>query len=294
MSFAARLGDVARTVEAELSAELDHLAEGRTPATLLEATRYALLGGGKRFRPFLVMETARLFGGDASQPAAARVGAAFEALHAYSLVHDDLPAMDDDDMRRGRPTVHCAYDEATAILVGDGLQALAFALITSPPVAADQAGPLARLLAEASGLPGMVGGQYRDLNAVSLDRDGVALMQAMKTGALLTACCEAGAIVGGADATERARMVAFGDVLGRAFQLADDLLDVEGTVEETGKRVHKDEAGGKATLAQLLGPQEARVHLMAMVEEANAIVRPYGPAGEVLMEASHFVAERRS
>lgn len=294
MGFAARLAGVAETVEAVLSAEMDRLAEGPAPPKLVEATRYALLGGGKRFRPFLVMESARLFGGAAVEDVAARVGGAFEALHAYSLVHDDLPAMDDDDLRRGRPTVHKAYDEATAILVGDGLQAVAFSLMVEPPVPAAHAARLVRILADAAGLAGMVGGQYRDLNAGALDPDGIAQMQAMKTGALLTASCEAGAVVGGAGRDDQARLAAFGATLGAAFQLADDLLDVEGTAEETGKRVGKDEAGGKATLAQVMGPQRARAHLGALVDEAAGALAPYGERAAVLREACRFVAERRS
>lgn len=292
MAFAERLKAAATDVEDLLAAELSALAAGRAPKRLVEATRYALLGGGKRFRPFLVIETAHVLGGPAD--AAARVGAAFEALHAYSLVHDDLPAMDDDDLRRGRPTVHRAYDEATAILVGDGLQAFAFQLIASPPVPASAMGPLARLLAEASGLQGMVGGQYRDLNASGLDEAGVELMQAMKTGALLAGSCEAGAVLSGAPPEVRERIAAFGALIGRAFQLADDLLDIEGTVEETGKRVGKDADGGKVTIASLLGPRNARVRLNALVAEAANIIGAFGPKAEALVEACHFVANRRS
>lgn len=295
MRFEARLAETAAATDAAMARVLDdHAADGRSPAALIEATRYALLGGGKRFRPFLVMECARLTGGPAD--AAAAVGAAFECLHAYSLVHDDLPAMDDDDLRRGRPTVHKAYDEATAILVGDGLQALAFDIIASPPVPEAAAGALARLLARASGLAGMVGGQYRDLNADGLDAAGVRLMQSMKTGALIRGACEAGAVVAGADADTVTRLSRFGARLGEAFQLADDLLDLEGTTEETGKRVGKDEAEGKATIPQLVGAQKARALLAEAVEEAAGELAPFGDAeaAAVLREACHFVATRRS
>jgi len=293
MDFGERLSQAAAATDAVLDGALARLAEeGRAPERLLEATRHALLGGGKRFRPFLVMETAALCGGP--EDAAAAVGAGFECLHAYSLVHDDLPAMDDDDMRRGRPTVHKAYDEATAILVGDGLQALAFALVTGPPVPTGAAGSLGHLLAAASGFSGMVGGQYRDLNAIGLDADGIRLMQAMKTGALIRAACEAGAVVAGASQETRQRFARYGAFLGEAFQLADDLLDLEGTVEETGKRVGKDAAGGKATIAALLGPAAARERLCAKVAQASAALDPFGDHATTLKHAARFVAERRS
>ncbi|MBJ3777201.1 polyprenyl synthetase family protein [Acuticoccus mangrovi] len=293
MDFAARLAETARLTDAALAEALAGLAaEGRVPATLLAATEHALLGGGKRFRPFLVIEATILCDGPAD--AAIAVGAAFECVHAYSLVHDDLPAMDDDDMRRGRPTVHKAYDEATAILVGDGLQALAFEIVTAPPVPIDAAGPLARLLAAAAGFQGMVGGQHRDLNAAGLDADGIRLMQGMKTGALIRAAAEAGAIVAGAPEEARRRLAEFGALIGEAFQLADDLLDIEGTAEETGKRVNKDAEGGKATLAALLGPEAARVRLGETVARASEILAPFGARADVLREACRFVAERRS
>ena len=294
MRFAERLAAAADATDRVMTAAIERMRrEGRAPDRLLEATAYALLGGGKRFRPFLVIEAARIFGGD-SAAAAAAVGAGFECLHAYSLVHDDLPAMDDDDLRRGRPTVHKAYDEATAILVGDGLQALAFWLVASPPVPAHAAGALAALLAEASGPAGMVGGQYRDLNAIGLDADGIRLMQSMKTGALIAASCEAGAVVADAPPEGRARLAAFGARIGEAFQLADDLLDIEGTAEETGKRVGKDAAGGKATLAALIGVDAARVRLRETVDAAVAELEPFANAADVLKEAATFVAERRS
>lgn len=289
--FQKRLAEAAAETDRVLEASMDSLAaEKRAPAALIEATRYALLGGGKRFRPFLVIECAGLFGPSA---AAATVGAAFECLHAYSLVHDDLPAMDDDDLRRGRPTVHKAYDEATAILVGDGLQTLAFQLITAPPVPEGTAGKLAALLASASGFAGMVGGQYRDLNAVGLDADGIRLMQSMKTGALIRSSCEAGAILGGASEGAQAALSRYGALLGEAFQLSDDLLDVEGTTAETGKRVGKDEAEGKATIASLLGVDAARARLADLVEEAAQCLCQVGPSS-VLADACAFVANRRS
>lgn len=293
MGFAERLQAAAQVCDDVLANAINGLRhDGRSPGALVDATQYALLGGGKRFRPFLVIETGRLFSGD--DAAAAQVGAAFECLHAYSLVHDDLPAMDDDDLRRGRPTVHKQYDEATAILVGDGLQALAFELMTTPPVPAATAGPLAALLAKASGCAGMVGGQYRDLNAIGLDSEGVRLMQAMKTGALIAGACRAGALVAGADEGATAKITLFGEKLGEAFQVADDLLDLVGTAEETGKRVGKDEAEGKATIPQLIGIDAARTHLSQVVEAAAAALYPFGKDAAILLEACRFVAERRS
>lgn len=293
MGFGERLAAAAAATDAVLDRALGELAaEGRAPGRLLEATRHALLGGGKRFRPFLVIETAALCGGP--QDAAVAVAAGFECLHAYSLVHDDLPAMDDDDVRRGRPTVHRAYDEATAILVGDGLQALAFELVTAPPVPQAVAGALAHLLAQGSGFAGMVGGQYRDLNALGLDVEGIRLMQSMKTGALIRAACEAGAVVSAASGDTRVRLARFGALLGEAFQLADDLLDLEGTAEETGKRVGKDADGGKATIPALLGPSAARERLCDRVAKAAAELETFGEAAATLREAARFVAERRS
>ncbi|MEO1104643.1 MAG: polyprenyl synthetase family protein, partial [Pseudomonadota bacterium] len=234
----------------------------------------------------------RTRGDDSDAPA--HVGAAFECLHAYSLVHDDLPAMDDDDLRRGRPTVHKAYDEATAILVGDGLQTLAFEIITAPPVPEAAAGRLAGILARASGIAGMVGGQYRDLNAIGLDTPGVRLMQSMKTGALIRGACEAGAVTAGASPDCARALSEFGARLGEAFQLADDLLDLEGTTEETGKRVGKDDAEGKVTIPQLIGVDAARARLWEVVAQTSALLEPFGARADVLREACRLVAERRS
>ncbi|WP_226578478.1 polyprenyl synthetase family protein [Acuticoccus sediminis] len=290
MDFAARLAAAAEATNRVMDQALQ--PSPAVPDRLLNATRYATLAGGKRFRPFLVIESAALF--DVPADAAAAVAAAFECLHSYSLVHDDLPAMDDDDLRRGQPTVHKAYDEATAILVGDGLQALAFELITGDPVPSDVAGPLAHLLARASGNAGMVGGQYRDLNAIGLDAEGIRLMQSMKTGRLIAGACEAGAVLGRADAGARAALVRYGDLLGEAFQLADDLLDVEGTAEETGKRVGKDAGADKATLVGLIGPAAARARLAEIVAAAADTLAPFGDRASVLREASRFVADRRS
>ncbi|MEM7696452.1 MAG: polyprenyl synthetase family protein [Pseudomonadota bacterium] len=292
MGFAAQLTAAAERTDGALDAALAGLsADGRAPERLIAATRHALLGGGKRFRPFLAIECARLFGEDG--PAPVTVGAAFECLHAYSLVHDDLPAMDDDDLRRGRPTVHKAFDEATAILVGDGLQSLAFRLLSGPPVPSSAQGPLVRCLAEGAGFAGMVGGQYRDINAAGLDVDGVRQMQSMKTGALIAGACEAGALVAGAPGDEVGRLRQFGAMLGEAFQLADDLLDLEGTEAETGKRVGKDADEGKVTLPELLGLSAAKARVEGLAAAAAETLGPFGAAGDTLRAACRFVVERK-
>ena len=240
-AFAARLAEVGAAMEAELDALLRTRAlagEPARPARLLEAMRYGVLGGGKRLRPFLVVETARAFGLVGQGPR--RVGAAIECVHGYSLIHDDLPAMDDDDLRRGRPTVHRAFDEATAILAGDGLLTLAFEILARPQTAPD-AGVRADLcagLARASGMAGMVGGQMLDIAAESattpLGLEAISLLQAMKTGALLRFSVEAGAAVAGAPAAARAALTRYGEALGKAFQVADDLLDAEGDTSALG------------------------------------------------------------
>ncbi len=293
MNFPERLRAAAERTDAVLSAVLTDLAEkDHAPDRLLMATRHALLAGGKRFRPFLVMECAALVG--SNDTAAAQVGAGFECLHAYSLVHDDLPAMDDDDMRRGQPTVHKAFDEATAILVGDGLQALAFQLLATAPVPASAAVELLQVLARGSGFEGMVGGQYRDLNATGFDADGVRQMQAMKTGALITGACEAGAVVGGASPAAQHALTRYGELLGLAFQLSDDLLDIEGSAEEVGKRVGKDADEGKVTLAGLLGIDEAKSMLEETVVQAASCLDMFGDEGAILRHACRFVADRRS
>ena len=298
--FPARLAAVAVAVEERLSAALSgeampgHAAQER----LVAAMRHGALGGGKRLRPFLVVETAVFLGGEGLRAGALEAGAAIEALHCYSLVHDDLPAMDDDDLRRGRPTVHVAYDEATAILAGDGLLTLAFTMLARPSVHPDPAVRIALvgLLAEAAGAGGMVGGQALDLAGA----DGapgeaeIARMQALKTGRLLSAAVAMGAALAGAGADERVRLATYAEALGLAFQLADDLLDLEGSAEDVGKRTGKDAGRGKATLPALHGAAAARQRLAALVGEAEAALAPFGPAADGLREAARFVAARRS
>ena len=256
--------------------------------------RYAVLGGGKRLRAFLTLEVAGLFGADA--PGAERAAAAVECLHAYSLVHDDMPCMDDDDLRRGKPTVHKAWDEATAVLAGDALQTLAFEILTDPATHVDGnvRARLALRLAQASGHAGMVGGQAIDLAAESakipLGPAQVKRLQALKTGALIEYAAEAGAIIAQASEADTARIRAYA----RALEIADDLLDVTGSEAEVGKRVGKDAGAGKATFVDILGIDGARARAAELVAEATAQVAPYGASAARLVEAAHFVVERRS
>ena len=265
------------------------------PARLLEAMRHGVLNGGKRLRPFLVLESAALFGAD--EQASLRVAAAVECVHCYSLIHDDLPAMDDDDLRRGQPTVHKAFDEATAILAGDSLLTLAFEIIAdeATALAADRRAALVLALARAAGIGGMAGGQALDLEAgrVRPDETGIITLQAMKTGALIRFACEAGAIVAGAPAADRERLAEFGSAIGLAFQLADDLLDLTSDAATMGKATGKDEAAGKATLVGLYGADWARKQLKGLVAQAHELLKPYGTDAATLKSAASFVAARR-
>ncbi|AIQ88531.1 Polyprenyl synthetase [Methylobacterium oryzae CBMB20] len=270
------------------------------PSRLMEAMRHAVLGGGKRLRPFLAIETARMLGG--SEAAALAAGAGVELIHCYSLVHDDLPAMDDDDMRRGKPTVHKAYDEATAILVGDALQTLAFEIVADPtwqPEARIRA-DLVLGLARASGLGGMVGGQLLDLTAegrfgvANMDVDDTLRMQAMKTGAILAFSVEAGAIVGGADESQRAALLRYGLALGQAFQIADDILDREASPEAMGKATGKDKDAGKATLVDRLGIDGARAECDRLVGVCEDAVSSWGEGARILRDAARFTVARKT
>jgi farnesyl diphosphate synthase len=303
--FLARLNAVAADTEALLDRLLrPQPSEGEIgrPARLVEAMRYASLGGGKRLRPFLVVETAALF--NVRRDRALMVGAALECVHCYSLAHDDLPAMDNDALRRGQPTVHRAFDEATAILAGDGLLTYAFDILSRPDThpSASVRIALVGLLARAAGLGGMVGGQMLDLAAegrfaegpLVLDESEVTTLQAMKTGALLRFACVAGAILAEAPAEKREALDRYGSALGRAFQIADDLLDVEGDAAMIGKSTGKDAAAGKATLVGILGPANAKVRLKHLVAQAETALAPFGADAAVLKAAAHFVAERRA
>ncbi|PWE29341.1 farnesyl-diphosphate synthase [Maritimibacter sp. 55A14] len=287
--FPDRLAQAARAVQATLDDILAPLPH--EPVT--EAMRYAL-GGGKRLRAFLVLEGARLHG--VAEPGALRAGAAVECIHAYSLVHDDLPCMDDDDLRRGQPTVHVKWGEATAVLAGDALQALAFEILAAPETCPDPARRLALIggLARAAGAQGMVLGQARDIAAESatapLGLDEITALQAGKTGALIGWSAEAGAHLAGADP---APLRAFADALGLAFQIADDILDVEGDAQIAGKRLGKDAAAGKATFVSLLGLDGAKARAADLAEAACAALAPYGAAADGLRQTARFVIARQ-
>ncbi|OBQ69727.1 polyprenyl synthetase family protein [Mesorhizobium erdmanii] len=266
------------------------------PDRLMAAMRHGVLNGGKRLRPFLVMESAALFSADGE--AALRVAAALECVHCYSLIHDDLPAMDDDDLRRGQPTVHKAFDEATAILAGDALLTLAFDITAGEATVlpAERRAALVLALARAAGAGGMVGGQKLDLEAEQTppDEAGIIRLQAMKTGALIRFACEAGAIIAGAPADERERLAEFGSAIGLAFQLADDLLDLTADASQMGKATGKDAAAGKGTLVALHGANWARSQLNGLVGQAHALLEPFGDKAALLKQAATFVATRNS
>ncbi len=296
--FPKRLSDTAAMLEAYLKQVLAAEARRGTPNRLLNAMEHALLSGGKRLRPLLVIETARLFGFASAE--SLHAAAAIECIHCYSLVHDDLPSMDNDKMRRGQPTVWKAYDEWTAILAGDALQALAFEMLARPTCHPDPAvrGELVAVVAEAAGASGMVGGQALDLEAEKLragaapDVTHIALLQTMKTGRLICAACEAGAILTKASAKERAALLRYGENLGFAFQISDDLLDAEGKAAIVGKATRKDKAAGKATLVSLVGVKRAREHMDRVVDDAIAALAPFGDRGEVLADTARFMGRR--
>lgn len=297
--FSTRLARSRQDVEACLDQLLGPApleGELARPATLMAAIRHGVLNGGKRFRPFLVIESTRLFGGP--ETAALRVAAALECIHCYSLIHDDLPAMDDDDLRRGRPTVHRAFDEAAAILAGDSLLTLAFDIIADDATRLDAAQRLALVsaLSRASGIGGMAGGQALDLAAEKSppDEAGIVKLQAMKTGALIRFACEAGPIIAGAGDEARARLSRFGAVIGLAFQLADDLLDLRADAATMGKATGKDAGRGKGTLVSLHGEAWAQTRLGELVAEAGALLAPFGEKAATLNAAARFVASREN
>src|SRR3984885_10713754 len=302
-AFVLRLDATAKDIEDlldRLLAATPMDGEISRPARLVEAMRYASLNGGKRFRPFLVVECAALF--DVPRQRALMAGAALECVHCYSLVHDDLPAMDDDALRRGRPTAHKAFDEATAILAGDGLLTFAFDILSRPQTHPDAAvrAELVGALARAAGLGGMVGGQMLDLAAegrFGAQQHGagdVRLLQAMKTGALLRFGCEAGGILAAAAKPQRTALERYGSAVGEAFQIADDLLDIEGDPALVGKQTGKDAAAGKATFVSVLGLAGAKARLQELVADAENALATFGPSAAILIEGAHFVAERRA
>ena len=296
MGIGQRLEFAAQLVERRLSAILDGAATAGAPQRIVAAMRHATLGGGKRLRPFLVIETAALF--DVAAEVAVDAAVAVECVHCYSLVHDDLPAMDNDDLRRGQPTVHKAFDEWTAILAGDALLTLAFEVLATSSAPVDPALKAALIagLARAAGAAGMVGGQCLDLEAEKLALPPhptpahVARLQALKTGALFRCACEAGAILGQAGAEQRRALATYGEHLGLAFQIADDLLDVEGDAAAMGKAARKDAT--KATLHAASDMGKARQRLAALEAEAIAALAPFGSKAVTLREAAAFAVRR--
>jgi farnesyl diphosphate synthase len=298
MTFPQRLARCAALVESRLEALLSDREVGFVSRRLADAMRYAALGGGKRLRPFLVIESARVCG--LSDEQAVDAACAVELVHCYSLVHDDLPAMDDDALRRGRPTVHIRFDEATAILAGDALLTLAFEVLARPEThpAAEVRAELVVGLARAAGAAGMVGGQSLDLEAErqpaaeSLRIERVRAIQENKTGALIAFAAKAGAVLARAGEQERRALTAYGQALGAAFQIADDLLDIEGSAAVAGKATGKDAAAGKATFVAALGLDGARRRLSELEEEAIRALDPLGAEAGILKAAVAFAARR--
>jgi farnesyl diphosphate synthase len=283
-----------------IQAEVDSTFDGFLPvppdsrARLVEAMRYAAIGGGKRVRPLLLTATADLYGVD--REAAVRAGCAVEAIHVYSLIHDDLPCMDDDDLRHGKPTLHKQFDEATAVLAGDSLHALAFEILSSTDISADPfiRAELIATLATASGKDGMAGGQMMDMVSEAEDYDlhTITRLQQLKTGALLAASVEMGAILGRVPQEGRGHLRAYARDIGLAFQIADDLLDVEGDADKAGKALRKDEVQGKQTFVTLMGVEPAREQARALVEQAIGHLASHGSEADLLRALARFIVER--
>jgi farnesyl diphosphate synthase len=301
LDFAKRLDKTAEDTEAllgQLLADTLEADEIARPKRLMEAMRYSTLGGGKRLRPFLVVESAAVFG--VPRTSALLVGAALECIHCYSLIHDDLPSMDNSDLRRGRPTLHKKTDDATAILAGDGLLTFAFDIVTRDEIHRDATVRLllTRALARAAGIGGMVGGQILDLAGEGRfgDREpvDVARLQQMKTGALLRYGCIAGALLGQASQKQYQALDDYGKALGEAFQIADDLLDVEGDAAALGKPSGQDAALGKTTFVTQLGIEGAKQRVRDLLARGDAALSIFGDKGDVLRATSRFVAERRN
>lgn len=285
---------------ARIQREVDSLFDALLPvpadarARLYEAVRYAVIGGGKRLRPLLLAATAEMYGVD--RGAAVRAGVALESIHVYSLIHDDLPCMDDDDLRHGKPTLHKAFDEATAVLAGDTLQCFAFEILADPATSGD---PFVRVelvstLAQASGASGMAGGQMMDIVAETSDFDlpTVTRLQQLKTGALLSAAVEMGAILGKVPPEGRTHLRGYARDIGLAFQIADDLLDHEGDQEAAGKALRKDAEAGKQTFVSLLGPERARAQARALVDQAIGHLAQHGEEADLLRAVARFIVER--
>lgn len=281
-------------------AEVDGVFEAFLPvpddgrARLIEAMRYAVIGTGKRVRPLLLVSVAELYG--VNRSAAVHAACAVEAIHAYSLIHDDLPCMDDDDLRHGKPTVHKAFDEAIAVLAGDALHALAFEILSHSETCSDPftRSELVATLARASGKDGMAGGQMMDIAAGNEDYDlrSITRLQQLKTGALLGASVEIGAILGRLPPESRGHLRAYARDIGLAFQIADDLLDVSGDEAKTGKALRKDDAQGKATFVSLMGADKARAQAQMLVEQAVGHLSGHGREADLLRALAHFIVER--
>lgn len=291
MDFPTRLRGVADLVESRLDEILPQPSGHQ--AVIMEAARYAALGGGKRLRPFLTLETARMLGGPLD--AALTVGCALECLHVYSLVHDDLPCMDDDDLRRGKPTVHIAYDEAIAVLAGDALLTRSFGILGEIDLPAEVKVKLVSELAASGGMSGMIGGQVVDISVAEGERDETLIteLQAMKTGALIDYAVRAGGVVSGASDEHLSALSAYARDMGLAFQIQDDILDVTGDAETVGKAVGKDAVLGKATFVSILGLTGARERAASLGKRAKNHLEPWGSSAQTLRDTVDFVLERQ-
>ncbi|MEX0341076.1 MAG: polyprenyl synthetase family protein [Erythrobacter sp.] len=290
------LGEAFARIQEEVDSAFDAFlpVPQDTRARLVEAMRYAAIGGGKRVRPLLLVATADLFG--VNRDAAINAGCAVEAIHAYSLIHDDLPCMDDDELRHGKPTLHKAFDEATAVLAGDCLHALAFDILTQPDTSTDPfvRAELVSTLARASGHDGMAGGQMMDIVSEEerYDLRQITRLQQLKTGALLAASVEMGAVLGRVPPEGRTHLRAYARDIGLAFQIADDLLDVEGDEGKAGKALRKDDGQGKQTFVTLMGADQARAQATMLVEQAGQHLAGHGADARLLVELAHFIVKR--
>ena len=291
-----RLGEAFERVQSDIDSAFDAFlpVPDDSRARLVEAMRYAAIGAGKRMRPLLLVATSELFG--VNRNAAINAGCAVEAIHAYSLIHDDLPCMDDDAMRHGKPSVHKAFDDATAVLAGDCLHALAFDILTQLDTSADPfvRSELVATLARASGHDGMAGGQMMDIvsQEENYDLRQITRLQQLKTGALLAASVEMGAVLGRVPPEGRAHLRAYARDIGLAFQIADDLLDVEGDEERAGKALRKDEVQGKQTFVTLMGVEQARAQATMLVEQAGRHLASHGEDARLLVELARFIVKR--